>query len=178
MQALLGVCIAAGSYQAVSASGNTRRGLQLLSEGDTVVNGVLNLYTAEGVAACEASCNGAFAEAFGVSDASIGCVCPEEEDATGRRRRNLGESVAGRENNRSLRGLTALDTPAAAAFTARISGGLDGGAAALEFLSAFGPSALASSFGVEESEVCAGKEMRKLQRQNFLESTEGRRELG
>lgn len=133
------------------------------------MNGVLNLYTTEGVEACEASCAGAFAAAFNVSESSVGCVCPEEADATARfrgrwRRRNLGEHfprVLDRENIRRLRGLAELDTPAAAAFSARIPGGLDGGAAALESLSASGPSAVASSFGLEESEV--GRETRRIE---------------
>lgn len=178
LQALLGgACGASGSYLAATSTGldgGSTRALQLLSEGDSVVNGVLNLFTTEGVAACEASCKVAFAAAFNVAEASVGCVCPKAEDTTARfrgrwrRRRHLfgehspADVVDGRENNirnssrRRLRGLAELDAPAAAAFSARIPGGLAGGAAALELLSASGPSAVASSFGLEESEVCAG----------------------
>ena len=176
LQALLGgACGASGSYLAATSTGldgGSTRALQLLSEGDSVVNGVLNLFTTEGVAACEASCKVTFAAAFNVAEASVGCVCPEAEDTTARfrgrwrRRRQLvgehspADDVDGRENNirnisrRKLRGLAELDAPAAAAFSARIPGGLAGGAAALELLSASGPGAVASSFGLEESEVC------------------------
>eukprot|EP00903_Cladosiphon_okamuranus_P008172 g7871.t1 len=163
VQALLGASSAAaagGSAAMLERPGgsSTPRALQVSTEGNTVVNGILYLSTTEGVAACEASCKIAFAAAFNVTESSIGCLCPDQEDAR-LRRRNLGEEEnsagpdSGRENTRGLRGLAELDTPAAGAFAARIPGGLDAGSTALEAFTASGRSAVASSFGVEESEL-------------------------
>eukprot|EP00752_Nemacystus_decipiens_P002006 g1927.t1 len=166
LQVLLGGAArgaASGSSLSAALVDSRARALQvaaLSSEGDSVVNGVLNLFTTEGVAACEASCKGAFAAAFNVTESSVGCVCPEDATARFRgrwRRRNLGEQQyddGGRANNRrKLRGLAELDAPAAAAFSTRIPGGLAGLATSLELLSESGPGAVASSFGLEESEL-------------------------
>lgn len=163
-----------------------RRALQeILTEGDTVVNGVLNLLTTEGVAACEGACAGAFAGAFGVDESSIGCLCPSSNTTTAAaaaaigvntgastRRRGLflrdnnndvgpaedmkegeEEESGSRRNRRGLRGLAELDESQPLVFSARVPGGLEGGAAALELFSE-SMGAVASAFGVQESEVC------------------------
>ncbi|CAN0109600.1 unnamed protein product [Ectocarpus fasciculatus] len=160
-----------------------RRSLQVLTDGDTVLNGVLNLFTEEGVAACEGSCNGAFAAAFGIDELSVGCVCPissDESDADDRRRNLMGNNNNNNNNEqpptadgaehseqrnsssdrgRGLRGqrrrrwLQEADSSAPVAFSARVAGGLAGGAAALDLLSESGWSAVASAFGVDEDEL-------------------------
>lgn len=152
-----------------ASSALSRRSLQeeqdVLLAGDTVVNGVLNLHTSEGVAACQSSCKGAFAEALGVLESSVGCLCPitadnstttvEEDTTRVRTRRNLrhdGNHHQQRHRN-SVRRLAELETGEPVFFTARVEGGLDGGATAVEKLSESGWSTVASAFGVQESEV-------------------------
>ncbi|CAM9505681.1 unnamed protein product [Ectocarpus sp. 13 AM-2016] len=149
-----------------------RRSLQVLTDGETVLNGVLNLFTKEGVAACEGSCKGAFATAFGIDEVSVGCVCPMSTSASDAdRRRNLmgdgkrptstsdsAEQNNGSSDRRSLRGqrrrwLAETNSSEPVAFSARIAGGLAGGAAALDLLSESGWSAVASAFGVDEDEL-------------------------
>ena len=144
----------------------------LWAAGDTVVHGVLILHTTEGVASCEDSCKPAFAAAFGVGESDIGCLCPDEDGSfrARSRRRNLEEEIGSRNlllqgyhegasagraagRRRRLRGLAEIEGGAPVAFSARVSGGLSGGAAALELLATSGAGAVASAFGVEESEV-------------------------
>lgn len=149
-----------------------RRSLQVLTDGETVLNGVLNLFTEEGVVACEGSCKDAFATAFGIDEVSVACVCPMSSSASDAdRRRNLmgdkkaasdsAEQNKGSSGRRSLRGqrrrwLAETNSSEPVAFSARVAGGLAGGAAALDLLSESGWSAVASAFGVDEDEVCAG----------------------
>ncbi|CAM9677305.1 unnamed protein product, partial [Ectocarpus sp. 8 AP-2014] len=148
-----------------------RRSLQVLTDGETVLNGVLNLFTEEGVAACEGSCKDAFATAFGIDEVSVGCVCPMSTSASDAdRRRNLmgdnnkqptsdsAEQNNGSSDRRSLRAqrrrwLAETDSSEPVAFSARVAGGLAGGAAALDLLSESGWSAVASAFGVDEDEL-------------------------
>ncbi|CAN0473029.1 unnamed protein product, partial [Ectocarpus sp. 12 AP-2014] len=139
-------------------------------DGETVLNGVLNLFTEEGVAACEGSCKGGFATAFGIDEVSVGCVCPMSTYASDAdRRRNLmgddkqptsdsAEQNNGSSDRRSLRGqrrrwLAETNSSEPVAFSARVAGGLAGGAAALDLLSESGWSAVASAFGVDENEL-------------------------
>lgn len=162
----------------------SRRSLQVLTDGETVLNGVLNLFTEEGVAACEASCEDAFATAFGIEEVSVGCVCPISIDDSNadRRRKLMGNkqptSSGAEQNNNSdqgsLRGLRRrrwlqeTDSGQPVAFSARVAGGLAGGAAAVDLLSESGWSAVASAFGVDEDEVCAGVDRRRCAAERYI----------
>ncbi|CAM9462006.1 unnamed protein product [Pylaiella littoralis] len=150
-----GASAAAAGGAATAAS----RALQeILTEGETVVNGVLRLLTTEGVAACAGACAGAFSSAFGVEPSSVGCLCPSNNTTTGAiRRRSLfvgGDEGEGEEeaSRRGLRGLAELDESEPVLFAARVSGGLDGGAEALSLFSE-STGAVASAFGIQETEM-------------------------
>lgn len=163
-----------------AAAAPPRRVLQASSsrsaEGDTVIFGVIDLFTSEGLDACTASCATGVANAFGVNETSVGCACPDEDDDTSasRRQRRLfgqalkntitsqfllggGPQVLPAESRgaqgRSLRGLAALEQSVPVGFSARVAGGIEGGAVALDLLSTSGREAVASALGVEESEV-------------------------
>lgn len=147
--------------------------------GDVVINGVLDLLTTDALEACPEACRSGIAAAFGVNEADVGCVCPNVTavaSSSSARRSLLGEEegrplfvfsqgfaasasssadkASFSSRNRGLRGLAELDERAGAAFALRVSGGLDGGVEALDLLTGSGWSAVASLFGVEESEVC------------------------
>lgn len=163
--------VGAGPYYAAAAAdpadpagAPAPRALQavVLSEGDTVVNGVLDLFSAEGVAACEGACVVAFSAAFGVEESAIGCLCPSTTTTGSSLRRT--RMLFGRDHNleraereasssgRGLRGLAELDESETVAFSARVSGGLNGGAAAVGLLSG-SMGSVAAAFGIQESEV-------------------------
>lgn len=146
--------------------------------GDTVVNGILELRTTDARDACEEGCTPGLAAAFGVDEPKVGCLCPDDLEA----RRRLSSFAAGDpvdqallrvspsllehpkkkqqslSRNRSLRALAELDESVSAAFAIRITGGIEGGADSLDLFSNSGVAAVASAFGVEESEVRLGRE--------------------
>ena len=152
------------------------------AEGDTVIFGVIDLLTSEALNACASSCVAGVAAAFDVTESNAGCACPDDESSSRRQRRllawdgpenyhddgvlaqtktslslsgpQLPAATSGRApGSRNLRALAVLEERVRVGFTARVGGGIAGGAAALDLLSSTGMEAVASAFGVEESEV-------------------------
>ena len=175
---------------AAAAAAPPRRVLQA-SPPDAVIFGVIDLLTSEALDACAESCVEGIAAAFEVAESSAGCACPDDESSSRRQRRLFGwdgpdnhhhhdgvlakttslllarpqlppAAVSGSApESRSLRGLAALEQRVRVGFSVRVAGGTEGGAAALDLLSSTGREAVASAFGVEESEVSRPKQGRK-----------------
>lgn len=183
------------TYQAERAQKNgsaRKRALQVSSSGDitetgdTVVDGVLEMLTTDALDACLSSCKAGLAAAFNITEAGVGCLCPdasasrrrlvrieEEQDADlDSKRIGRGENShpqadfpgtslfllsqqlgSDRDRRRYLRGLAELDSRGRAAFAVRIPGGLSAAAEALDSVTQTGLGAVASAFGVQESEV-------------------------
>ena len=148
----------------------TERKLESSSDGSgqgekVVVSGVLELLSTTARGACNLSCTGGIAAAFGTEEDSVACVCPHDANSTRRLHETLRSfervlllSPGSPEETsplpvRHLRGLVELEESAKAAFAVRIQDVSDGGADALGQLSTTGLREVASTFGVQESEV-------------------------
>lgn len=141
-----------GTVSSQGSTTSTSGSTQDSTDGDTVVNGVLELLSSDAIENCSGGCKSGLAQAFDVEETSIGCDCPSLGSSS---RRRLFDSVTRRDADLSLhlrpRRLSG-DDQAGAAFAVRISGGLSAGVESLEnFIASI--DLVAGAFNVSKSDV-------------------------